>query len=389
MYTTMWTYLWDLVDDGLEDAVKRLRHEIGLDAISIATAYHTFEQLRPHRPGPKLLIEEAAAIYFEPDLSLFTDTVIRPRVADLARQGNPMAELANQTQRLGLDLISWTVCLHNSHLARMYPALAQQTAYGDQLGWILCPGEDDVRAYVIALCRDLATNYGVKRIELETCNFGGYGHHHQHPKDGVRLGTIGHYLYSLSFSAGCRHRGQALGIDVDRLAAWVQTQLDPVFETGEPLEGDLAAFVESHAELAAYQQMREDLVASLVGEIRQACPDTEISFLLMGDRWTAGIRADLLAAHVDRMGILAYTADPDDAETRIQAALASGVPGIERLVTGLCAYPPASPDAETLRQVLARARHLGVEEFSFYNYGIMPEACFEWVSSCIQGTSGT
>ena len=52
---TIWSYLWDLVDDGLEDSVRYLGQELGLDAVSVATAYHTFQQLRPRRPGAKLL----------------------------------------------------------------------------------------------------------------------------------------------------------------------------------------------------------------------------------------------------------------------------------------------------------------------------------------------
>ena len=54
-YSTMWAYLWDLVDEGLSDAVRYCREEIGLDALSVATAYHSYQQMRPHRPGPKLL----------------------------------------------------------------------------------------------------------------------------------------------------------------------------------------------------------------------------------------------------------------------------------------------------------------------------------------------
>jgi hypothetical protein len=54
-------FLWDLVDDGRADSVLRLR-DMGHKGISVATAYHTSQQLRPHRPQQKLLIEDAAAI---------------------------------------------------------------------------------------------------------------------------------------------------------------------------------------------------------------------------------------------------------------------------------------------------------------------------------------
>jgi hypothetical protein len=132
--------------------------------------------------------------------------------------------------------------------------------------------------------------------------------------------------------------------------------------------------------------MREELVASLVAEVRAATAPTStgVSFLLMGDRWTSGIRADLIAPHCDRQGILAYTDSPDEVEGRVQAALTGGVPRADRLVAGLCAYPPASPDAETLQATAQAAVRAGVEELSFYNYGICPPACLDWVRSCIR-----
>ena len=50
-YTTLWTYPWDLHDAGVDAAVRSLREDIGLDGISLAAAYHTFEMLRPRSPG--------------------------------------------------------------------------------------------------------------------------------------------------------------------------------------------------------------------------------------------------------------------------------------------------------------------------------------------------
>ena len=172
-YNTKWAFLWDLHDDGIEDSVRLLREEIGLDAVSVAAAYHSLQQLRPQRPDAKLMICPQAAIYFQPEAELYGDTAIEPNVAALAQESNPMAELADSCSRRGLDLIAWTVCLHNSDLATRYPEFAQQTAYGDNLGWIPCAGENDVRAYVVALCSDLVRNYGVRRLELEMCNFSG------------------------------------------------------------------------------------------------------------------------------------------------------------------------------------------------------------------------
>ena len=380
-YSTLWAYPWDLHDDGIDESVRYLREEVGLDAVSVAAAYHSYQQLRPQRPGAKLLIADTAAVYFQPDSSLYGNTAIQPNVAALALESNPMANLANSCSRHGLDLISWTVCLHNSDIARRYPQFAQQTAYGDNLGWIPCAGEDDVRAYVVALCSDLARNYGVKRLELETCNFGGYGHTHHHTKDGVPLGSIGNYLYSLSFSAGCMAKATDRGIDADGLRGWVRDQLDEVFATGQALDGDVQAFVDEHTELAAFQALRDDLVASLVGEIKANTQDAEVSFLLMGDRWLSGINRQSIAVNADLFEILAYTNSPESARPQVEEIL-QDVPA-QRLVVGLQAYPPAADSAETLEAVARAVEECGVRQLSFYNYGIMPRPNLAWIRQCI------
>ena len=383
---TLWSYLWDLVDDGIEDSVRYLRQELGLDAISVATAYHTFQQLRPQRPGAKLLTANTAALYFQPDPALYRDTVLRPQVAPLARQANPLARLAGACQREGLDLISWTVGLHNTDLAVNYPRCAERTAYGDNPGWSLCPGEPDVRAYLIALCRDLVLNYQVRRLELESCAFGGYGHAHYHVKDGVNLGAAGRYLFSLSFSPGCLDRARERGIDGEGLQRWVRGQLDGVFAGGGPLESSPEELVAGHPELQAYQALREDLVVSLVEEVQRAT-GVEVSFLLMGDRWGAGIDAARMAATADLVEILAYVDAPEKITQRL-AAMGETVPDLRRLVVGLQAYYPCAVDADGLLAQVEAARRQGVEQFSYYNYGIMPRPNLEWLRRCTLGPPG-
>ena len=385
VYSTIWAYLWDLADEGIEETVRCCKEEMGLDAVSVATSYHTFQQLRPRSRGEKLLVSEEAAVYFQPDARLYEETCIKPHVASLARRDNPLERLADVCQVSGLDLISWTVCLHNSHLVADYPDCAQQTAYGDRLGWILCPGVDDVRAYVIALCRDLAENYGVGRLELESCNFGGYGHSHYHVKDGVDLGNVGRYLFSLSFSPGCMEKARLRGIDVEGLGIRVREQLDQVFESGRPLEGEIGEFVGKDEELAGFQQLREDLVTSLIREIKDAT-GVEISFLLMGDRWGAGIHPPQIAREADLVEILAYTDSPDAVEERVRETMADlDDPG--RLVLGLQAYYPCARSADGLWANVERGLELGVKQFSYYNYGIAPRPCLDWVKYCTERSS--
>ena len=141
--------------------------------------------------------------------------------------------------------------------------------------------------------------------------------------------------------------------------------------------------MESHPELAAFQEMREDLVTSLIGRIRADSGAPEVSFLLMGDRWLAGIRPEMIAAECDLLGALVYTDSPAVVEERVAAALEQARIEPRRMVVGLQAYHPCAGDAETLAAVYAAARECGGEQFSFYNYGIMPRPNLDWIRRCV------
>ena len=58
---------------------------------------------------------------------------------------------------------------------------------------------------------------------------------------------------------------------------------------------------------------------------------------------------------------------------------------VDRVWVGLCAYPPASPTAETLAANVEAVARLGVRAVSFYNYGIMPKRNLQWVKTAIEG----
>ena len=71
-YASMWAYPWDLLDDGLENVLPRLRGEIGLDAVSVAASYHSVTQLRLHTRSPRRIFStNDGAVYFQPDSALW------------------------------------------------------------------------------------------------------------------------------------------------------------------------------------------------------------------------------------------------------------------------------------------------------------------------------
>ena len=126
-HTTIWAYPWDLLDDGVDDVVGRLRNDIGLDAVSVATSYHSVEQLRPHTKGARMFSTVDGGIYFRPDPALWKGLALQPNVAPLARTRDPLAEICAAADRVGLKVESWTVCLHNSLMGRQLSTAVEES----------------------------------------------------------------------------------------------------------------------------------------------------------------------------------------------------------------------------------------------------------------------
>ena len=68
MYGVIWTYPWDLLDEGVDTALARIANEGGMKAVSLSHSYHNVKHLRPHNPKGKLFVANSSAIYFQPDL---------------------------------------------------------------------------------------------------------------------------------------------------------------------------------------------------------------------------------------------------------------------------------------------------------------------------------
>ncbi len=386
LHTTLWSYPWDLADGRPEAIATRLRDEIGLDAISLASAYHTFEMLRPHSPGKVLLQIPQAAVYFQPDGSLYADTPIQPHVSPLMGGENWYADAAGAASGAGLELIAWTVFLHNSYQAGRHPECAEVACTGDVSTSRLCPANPGVRTFAAALAKDLVKNYGIALLECESLSYGGFGHTHYHVKHGVELGPAGRLLLSLCFCDACRSRAKEKGLDPNALSRAVESRLRRTLASGIPPAESPEELIAEVPQLDPFLRMRDEVVASLLKEVKAAA-GVPVSFIFMGDRYGTAVGRSRLAEIADYAETLAYTPDANC----IQATISDIVPDLknpQQLVVGLQAYPPASPDVRTLRAGVECALSLGIRRFSFYNYGIMPEANLAWIRQCIGDVRG-
>ncbi len=383
-YSSMWTYVWDLVDEGIEPTLDLLKDRIGLSGISVATSYHTVDHLRLHCPKPIYFRARQAALYFVPQASLYKATKIVPNVAPIAKKNNPLAAIAKGCAKCKLDLNSWTVLMHNSHLAGKYPDCAAEDCFGARSPVALCPSNVNVREYFRAVVRDLVTNYGVKNVELESCGYENFRHYHMHEKHGIVFGALDKFALTLCFCESCRARAKKANVDADHVRNQTRKALESAFRRGQPMRGTVEEFVEETSEMGNYVEMREQSMLQFLGELKKAAGKASLITMNEGNRFVTGVGMREMAEVADRVLLLCYSPKPQVVRELVEDGI-EAVGKASRLVAGYHCYAPNAPDADTLEATVAAAYDLKVRHFNFYNYGIMPIPNLMWVKDVVAG----
>lgn len=375
-HITMWCYLWDFVDDGIAPTLKDMKQNLGLTALSVATHYHTVEHLRPHTLGASIYRAESQ-LYFTPDESRWNGVKMRHQVSPLAQDGNPLKALTNQAAEIGLDVVSWTLCNHSSWLGKQYPQATEQNALGDHYPEALCPANTDARAFLKALMSDLSHNYKLSMLELESFHYAGtMRHYHHHEKIAIPQGPLDKFLLGVCFCPHCEARGTKAGIDVQAVRATFAEAIRDTFKTGQSHPGTIESFITDRPAVKAYVDMRVQAVSSLVRELADASR-VPLSPIVWASPEMGGTDARAVADIAGRITIAAYHADPAATRKAIETAAAQ-VGDVKKLRVGYHVFPPVAPDRATLLRNIEVSLDLGVQSYSFYNYGIAARQHLEW-----------
>ena len=376
MESILFAYPWDLLDAGLDRALSEIR-ELGQQrGISVAVSYHHGRFLRPHI-RPAVRFAEGSRVYFKPDLSRYGE--IKPMVATLAQDRDPLAEILPVADRAGLAVHAWTVCLHNTSLGTLRPDLAVQNALGDPLSHGLCPSNPAVREYLLALTGDLAGR-GLREIELEAVRFMGFPHGHHHEKTGVPLDPWHEFLMALCFCPACRERAARDGIDAERVRRMAASELEAHFDQdlppGDAPAADIAltrALVDG--DFVGYLRSRIETVTSLVAGIREAVRPVQLSAYVggvPGGGWAEGLVVERLLAGglLDTLLVGMYGLGPQQAGSAFRAAerAAAGRAGVGGMLSGI------APNVASSHEIVPTVRalmDLGVPRINLYNYGLM------------------
>ncbi|HZP84168.1 MAG TPA: hypothetical protein VFB21_21180 [Chthonomonadaceae bacterium] len=385
MYRGLWMFAWDLADEGV-DKVLGWSADSGLDAVQVAGSYHAGWFIHPHNPKHRAYMTDDGCVYFHPDLALYADTVLKPKVARACAETDWMREAGQRLDKYGLKLVSWTVCTHNTRMGLLHPDCTVQNCFGDSYPHALCPGNDQVRRYLTALCKDLANNLPMHAVQLESPGYMGLTHGHHHERDLTVLSPMEQNLMSLCFCPGCQQKAQAQGIDSARLQASVRSLLESAMQhaPNRP-QGYPSHWAEVEAklpELAAYQAFRKGIEDSLVHEIRAAMRPSSAQL------WTLEAYNPEVADVADAFYAWGYGLRPAQVLERTREAK-QPMTARDKLFVGVRLGLNSVFSVEDLTDIVRAIQEGGGDGVMFYNYSESPMTALNWIKPALANAGET
>jgi hypothetical protein len=381
---TLFTYPWDLNDDGLDRALDVIQEDARMNGVSLAVAYHIATYFLPHNPTRKIYFGPDGMLLFVPDGAAWEETKLRPRVSPVVENKDWLPRITEAIKKRGLHFTAWTVYFYNHYLARTFPQAAKRDALGNVYPAQLCPANPDVRRYALALTDDIATHLKPDAFYLESLSYLPYNYGFLNPKVLTPITPRAEFLLSLCFCDHCV-QAAAKGLDAARLrkdvATWLATELPrmPTEADKVPVNGDwLDTAFDSRMQhyLAARAEVASSLYEEVVKNIKSK-GDIRIEGELVSRSGMprTGLVPERINKITDRFGIGVPTT-ADDVKPKREA-----LPEGKVLLANV--QPAHVGSQEEIAKTVRQAREAGVDGFTFYNYGLVRIEQLQWIGEAL------
>ncbi|MCX6142016.1 MAG: hypothetical protein NTZ35_02230 [Ignavibacteriales bacterium] len=378
---SMWTYLWDIVDEGYEEVFRNLT-ENGLTAISLATGYHAGKFLEPHNPKRKVVFPEDGTVYFNPKQALYGK--LHPKVNSLVQAGHSLERVKQVADKWGMKTRAWVVCCHNTPMGTEHPEVASEDAFGDKLYHNLCPSNPDVRKYLRTLIADIAAR-GVQTIELEALQFQGYAHGFHHEREGIELTQAARMLLGFCFCPSCLTSAKLARVDLVSFRAFTKQKLENYFKDPSKGVADLSTVDRLPSELIEpFLEWRKSVVQSLLEELMTVAGNTQLRQLINVDPLARKmVSVDAAASAKTAGGLLALGYVKDGPSLREPLKALQSLVGDAEITLGLQLGLPESGGRKEFLEKMSVAKEIGIKSFNFYNYGFVPLDNLKWIKEAV------
>jgi len=392
MHVSMWSFPWDLVDLGIDYALKDMKDN-GITGLSLITSYHAGRFLQIRSPIRKIYFPEDGVLYYPSDLSRFDGQLIQPVTGTFIRE-NPSFwdDVFNTAARLDMTISGWTVCLHNTRIGTAYPGTCVHNAYGDVVYFNQCPSNPDVRLYMNTLIDDLCSGMPWYSLELESMNYLGHAHGFHHEKDGIGLTAVEDFLLSLCFCDSCEQRAKSEGLDILPAKTAVKKLLETMCQRDLPQDRDMEFlkqgfdFFADIPELAGFLRWRSTVVTTLVQEVAQTAAGRIklyfMSLLPHSCSWLFGVDLKQISGLCDGVVICSYKNDTPQAVADLRESRRDFSPGT-KLIIGMRTFYPEYSGIGPFREKVLAAKAEKVDGFNFYNYGLIPKVHLQWIKESL------
>ena len=369
---SVWAYPWDLADEGVPAALDWLR-EAEFDAVELCPNYHAISTFSPRNLRRSIFYSEQGGVYFPARAARYGR--IRP---DLFREPEVLqafGQAAEQAPARGIQLNAWVIGMFQPWIARAYPDVAVENAFGARSFAQTCPASPDVQEYLAALVADLCDQYPVHSAMLERAGHSDFAYGWVRERILIDLDPWARFLAGMCFCDNCLTAARVHGVDAVEVRAGVTRELrDRLSSTQDSgdLETLVAARGEADEEFRGYLEAREQTATRLVEGVQRALRGTatRLSLTDASAGWSPrGLRLADLLERIDGLLLPDPTDEPDEAKRQVALAR-SARRDVELVISqwGSDALDPGGPDFAAR---LDRIAQLSVDRVAVYNFGLL------------------
>lgn len=385
----MYTYPWDLIDEGVDEALDRITDLTGCTEILLTPSYHVSNYFLPHNPRSPIRFGENGAVFFRPELSRYETTAMRPRVSTCVTTPDYLERIVDAIDRRGLVFSAWNVYFFNHYLSEKYPQFAKHDLFGTPYIGQISPSSQDAQEFAVALTQEVMDRFRPHAVRIEALQRQSWRHGMLKNKIQGDISERCQFLLGLCFNPASMQNAARAGLDAERfrgeVEAWIRPRLARM-----PTERDLRPVTAEWIGEAFHGRLRRylDILNTHTTELwlRVAEVIKEGGGKVQSDYLADGFRTDVngleprINKHIDRL-TTGLTATEDDARAQVQTYLDLIAPGGEVFV-------PAGPGniAEALPVVerTKAAATAGAAGALFYNYGLMREQQLRFVGEALR-----
>ena len=379
-----YAYPWNLHEPAVE--LARMA-DMGMSHVTVAASYHAGKFLQPRDAHGRVYFPEDGTVYFRPARDY---SRLKPQVARITEERDILRDLC---ERDDMPVRAWTVLNHNSRMGWQHPEVTARNAFGDSYPYSLCPANPDVQAYAVALCEDLA-GYNLESLLLETPGWLTYAHGYHHEVAQLQSNAWLDGMLGLCFCRDCVAGAGRAGIDASGLRRRICERVDAFLASDLILDAE--ARIESDRaddpDLQAFLTWRCGVVTELCLTIRAAVrPDVQVKIISTCQRphattyWEGGDLAELNRVS-DGLELPVYQPSAALARHDLDHVIAQ-TGGASRLSVVLRPGFPDMTSAAQVKETVASVLSAGIDDVSFYNYGMLPTINLGWLKSSLSTLS--